>query len=349
MSQIIKNLMVAASHAPSADNSQPWRFLCERDTISIAYDAVRVDGITFPSSNPATLLAIGGALENTLQAAEFLGLEANVEFYPQADNESLYATLSFHDPFRNKHDVSLENHPLFKRHTNRFPYQSQTLSLQTATEVTEHVQGKSQLRFLSDPGDIKSIAYLAKIASEIRFQTQEVHEWLAHSLRFTKKEVSAGDGLDLATIPLPPGGTLFMRFIMDWKWMSLLNRLGTYKLMATLDVKLLTKAPAVIALIGGSTPKDIIEAGRLLTRVWIDLNSRGIAVQPYYVVSDQLQRRLEGKVPPHLLCQVDKLNEQIVTQFNLSTSQRLHILLRIGYSTKDPVRSKRLPIDRVCH
>jgi hypothetical protein len=105
----------------------------------------------------------------------------------------------------------------------------------------------------------------------------------------------------------------------------------------------------VIALIGGSTPKDIIEAGRLLTRVWIDLNSRGIAVQPYYVVSDQLQRRLEGKVPPHLLCQVDKLNEQIVTQFNLSTSQRLHILLRIGYSTKDPVRSKRLPIDRVCH
>ena len=131
--------------------------------------------------------------------------------------------------------------------------------------------------------------------------------------------------------------------------MSLLNRLGTYKLMAALDVKLLTKAPAVIALIGGSTPKDIIEAGRLLTRVWIDLNSRGIAVQPYYVVSDQLQRRLEGKVPAHLLCQVDKLNEQIVTQFNLSTSQRLHILLRIGYSTKNPVRSKRLPIDRVCH
>jgi hypothetical protein len=193
------------------------------------------------------------------------------------------------------------------------------------------------------------MAALARQASEVRFQTQEVHEWLARSLRFTKQEAARADGLDLATIPLPPGGALFMRYIMEWKWMSVLNRLGAYKLMAVLDVKPLEKAPIIIAFIGGSAPEDIVNVGQLLTRVWIDLNSKGIAVHPYYVVSDQLQRRLVGKVPAQLVSQIDKVAAQSSGLLNLQEHECLHMLLRIGYPTRDPIRSKRLPLEIICN
>jgi len=348
MKQILLDKLInAGQRAASADNIQPWCFHFRKNEVSVEYDAARLGLTTFGSNEPATLIAMGSVLENILQASDFLGLKAERQ---QGVNPDAYFTLSFNELNIDKaKNALLTDHPLFKRHTNRFSYKSTPIQPEVALEVGGFRERNSHLKFLDGSREIKAIALAARQASEVRFQTREVHEWLARSLRFTKEEASRGDGLDLATIPLPPGGSLFMRFIMDWKWMSNLNRLGAYKLMAALDVKLLEQAPAIIALVGGSARDEVIEAGRLMTRVWIELNSRGIAVQPYYVVSDQLQRLLEGKVPVHLQSQVNTIADQTANLLDISEHQRLHMLLRIGYPTRDPVRSKRLPLDVVCH
>jgi len=293
---------------------------------------------------------MGGVLENMLQASDALGLEAACF---RDDNDGVgsnaYFTVAVTSPASEALSCdSFTSHPLFKRHTNRFPYMSHPIPPEVALGIAELSEGKAHLRVLDAPSEIETIASAARQASEIRFQTQEVHECLARSLRFTKNQAARDDGLDIATIPLPPGGSFFLRFIMDWKWMSRLNRLGAYKLMANLDVNLLEEAPAVIAVVGGSSREEVIDAGRLLVRAWIDLNSRGIAVHPYYVVSDQLQRRREGKISSHLGTQADGIAKEIAALLNLSKDQCVHMLLRIGYPTKDPVRSKRLPLKAVC-
>ncbi|WP_026610915.1 nitroreductase family protein [Methylocaldum szegediense] len=315
------------------------------NTISVEYDIDRLKGTTFGPGEPATLLSVGGVLENMLQACGVLGLEVVCS---RDGDSSAYFTLAVTSQDEAVSPASFTDHPLFKRHTNRFPYTPDPIPAEIIQEITGLREGTAQVKILDTPEQVKAIGILTRQASEVRFQNQEVHEWLARSLRYTKTEVEQGDGLDLATIPLPPGGRIFMRFLMDWKWMSRLNRLGVYKLMASLDAKLLAEAPTVIALLGGSTREEIIDAGRLLTRVWIDLNSKGIAVQPYYVISDQLQRRLEGKIPPHLRGQVDIIAEKVSDLLGLAQNQRLHMLLRIGYPTRDPVRSKRLPLSAVC-
>ena len=341
---------MAGQQAPSADNSQPWGFRCSDNEITVEYATARLAGETFGPAEPASLIALGGVLENMLQAAAFVGIGASWRLGREdgpVGNPSLTVTLGqgFDQP---DPSPSIFSHPLFGRHTNRFPYQSRPIPPEAASDVQKPKEGSTQIIRFDAPTDIHALASIARQASEVRFQTQEIHEWLARSLRFTKKEASRGDGLDLATLPLPPGGGLLMRLIMDWKWMKRLNRLGAYKLLAAMDVKLLEKAPAVIALVGGASHEEAVEAGRLLTRTWIELNTKGIAVHPYYVVSDQLQRRLDGKVPNHLISQADAIAERTATLFNLSGNQRLHMLLRIGYPTKDPIRSKRLPFEIAC-
>ena len=346
------NSIIKAGHcAPSADNSQPWCFRVKDNEVSVGYATERLAGGTFGPTEPATLIAMGGVLENMLQAAASLGVSANYSLGGDTagrDGNS-YFTLTLGNG-RGQPGLCSDfgEHALFKRHTNRFPYKAEAIPTEIVAEVDKLREGGSFIKTLDDLDNIKAIAAIAKQASEVRFQTQEVHEWLARSLRYTQQEAARGDGLDLATLPLPPGGGVFMRYLMDWKWMSRLNRLGAYKLMAAMDVKLLENAPAVLAIVGGATFAEVIEAGRLLQRIWMVLNAAGIAMQPYYVVSDQLQRRLDGKVPFHLLDQIDGVAEQTANLLKLSEHQRLHMLLRIGFPTKNPVRSKRLPVQVVC-
>lgn len=347
----INTIIKAGQCAPSADNSQPWCFRVKDNEISVGYATERLAGGTFGPNESATLIAVGCVLENMLQAAASLSVPVSYSLGGEAagHNGSSYFTL-FLGGGAGQSDLCFDfgEYALFDRHTNRFPFRAEAIPAETVSEVGKLREGTASIKTLDSLDEIKAIAAIAKQASEVRFQTQEVHEWLARSLRFTQQEAARGDGLDLATLALPPGGGVFMRYIMDWKWMSRLNCVGAYKLMAAMDVKLLEQAPTVLAIVGGSTAAEVIESGRLMMRTWIALNSRGIAVQPYYVVSDQLQRRLDGKVPSHLLGQIDGVAKQTAQLLDFSEHQRLYMLLRIGFPTKNPVRSKRLPIEVVC-
>jgi hypothetical protein len=85
-----------------------------------------------------------------------------------------------------------------------------------------------------------------------------------------------------------------------------------------------------------------------MNKVWIALNVQGIAVQPYYVLADQLQRRQAYQIPRSLITQADDLCAQTNQLFQLDDGEELAMLFRIGYPTRTPVKSKRLPLDKVC-
>ena len=83
-----------------------------------------------------------------------------------------------------------------------------------------------------------------------------------------------------------------------------------------------------------------------MERVWIELNRNGIAVQPYYVIPDQLERLKNASVPIPLRNQVEDINSNISRLFELKNGA-LFMILRVGWPIADPVRSSRLPINRV--
>src|SRR5689334_3439847 len=69
----VRFLVAAGRQAPSADNSQPWRFVWDGERLSLRLDAVRAQQ-GLGSDHPANLMAIGAVIENLAQAAEAIGL-----------------------------------------------------------------------------------------------------------------------------------------------------------------------------------------------------------------------------------------------------------------------------------
>jgi hypothetical protein len=349
MHTIFQFLSQAAHQAPSADNSQPWQLSWHNQSITVSYDTLRVSQKTFPADNLATLLTMGAVLENISQAASAAELTFTSHM-PLLVNpiQSVYFQLVF-EPITKETTVSLETLPLFKRHTNRFPYQSKALPEALLTVLKNLTVGSARVQVIEQRPVIKAVGKLVRLASEMRFQTQEVHEWLAKSLRFKVKNTDAyGEGLDVASIDLPIGGGLFLRWISSWRRMKWLNKLGAYKAMALLDVQPVNKAPALVAIIGSGQFADRLAAGQLMNKVWITLNEQGIAVQPYYVLADQLQRRQANQIPSSLVNQADDLSAQTKQLFQLGDGEELAMLFRIGYPTRSPVKSKRLALDKVC-
>jgi hypothetical protein len=341
--EVARFLIAAGMAAPSADNMQPWRFQVEGNELVLKFDADRMGNVSFPLNHPATMITMGAVIENLAEAIKLLRM--------QVDLKPAIPTLQPYDFLRvglTESDVTTSPYdaPLFTRHTNRLPYSTVPLPQAIRTGPCSDSQGDTKIQFIESKEEIRRIAALVRDASQVRFQTQELHEWFSASLRFSKDEVERGDGLDVATFDLPPGGRAFMRLLMaSWRNMALFNRIGGYRMMAGIEAASITKAGAIVAVIGPDTSMGALDAGRLMQRVWIILNQAGLAVQPYYVVSDQLTRLAEGTVPGNLRERVEQLQEHVRSVFTMSGNRQLYMLLRVGKPKREAVRSRRLPLE----
>lgn len=345
-SKAITYLVQAAHHAPSADNSQPWHFDWDGQSLSISYDGDRVKNSTFPADSPATLLTLGAVLENLSQAADALEIDLKLQNWTEfGENTPGYFEIPIE--LKDKHAIPANPLSLFKRHTNRLSYLPKPLPHKLISMLEALTLGKARVVIFEKKAEIKAISYLVRQASEVRFQTQEIHEWLGRSLRFRPEAGQIRNGLDVSTLDLPPGGILFLKLIKDWRRMAFLNRFGAHKFMSYIDSVPIARAPALIGIISPSNENDVVDAGRLMNRTWIRLNSEDVAVHPYYVVSDQIHRLHKARVPERLTDHVKIFEEKANQIFQLKENEEIQMLFRVGYPKSQPIRSKRLPLETV--
>ena len=337
----VNYLLEAARCAPSADNSQPWRLRWNDKTLAAGYDGARVKNVTFAPENPATLLAMGALLENLQQAAA--AAEIRLESVDHSADQYFQLNVSSDSPL----PAGCSNHPLFLRHTNRLPFRADPLPAALSVWLASQCKGAARVAVLGGSSEISRVAGLVGQASAIRFQTREITEWLGRSLRFTPNEVASGDGLDVGTLHLPPGGKGLLRLIADWQRMESFNRWGAYKLLAAIEAKAIANASAILAIVSAGGRRGARDAGQLMERVWIELNRQGLSVQPFYVVADQLFRREEGVLPKGLEHRGDLLADEAERVFGLSDG-KLYMLLRVGFPKRTPVKSRRLPLSLIC-
>ena len=340
-------LAASIQQSTSADNTQPWKLVWNKNILSIQYDTERVSGLTFPADNPATLLAMGAAIENLYQAAACANIHLQAlptpsfnlsqPVYFKAEITDANSTVKFSDT----------DFPFFNRHTNRFSYLPKSIPQSNIKVLKNLTLNSISIDIVEQQPQITKIAQLVYLASCIRFRTRETNKWLAKSLRFGKQAIHSGDGLDVDTLDIPPGGALFLRMIGNWHIMKWLNKLGVYRFMSWIDSRPVKKAPALIAITGPTGFEHYLNAGRVMERVWIYLNEQGIAVHPYYVVSDQINRLHEDKVPEALRLQAQQVFTDSRQLFNLKENETLYMLLRVGYPKKKAKRSKRLPLEKI--
>jgi hypothetical protein len=85
----------------------------------------------------------------------------------------------------------------------------------------------------------------------------------------------------------------------------------------------------------------------LLARVWVDLNARGLAVHPYYLVTDQVVRLRDGRLPSQMVAKIDGVRARLSNIIGLRQDEMLHMLLRVGLPKSGVPRSRRLPLSDV--
>ena len=327
--------------APSADNTQAWHLTWNGQALELAYEQRHPENNLFSADSHATLMGIGAVAENVRAALAANGLDA--EWRWNGAGQQPYGAIDIPTP---PQAFTAPDGPL-RRHTNRLAYRGTALPPDLVDRLLLQREGGNRVSLLNAPGPKAELVRAVRTSSEARFCDRELHKWLFGSLRHTPDEVATGDGLDMDSLGLPPGGKAMLGFMSDWHRMATLNRLGAYKLLALSEVGLLSAAPALLCISGPADSRSVIGAGRLLTRVWTELNVAGIAAQPYYVVTDQLNRLHAGTLVKGFDAKIAAVEQEVQRLLGLGQGEMLHMILRVGYPKADPVRSRRLPLAAV--
>ena len=352
---VFEEMARAAIHAPSADNNQPWQFVTDGERLAVFLDR----GRSLPSdvNEMFDLTALGAAIENACLAAKKLGYIPDVRYvHPKKGSEPFFATQSPDSKLIATIDLVAGDAPdslvdwVTQRCTCRKLYSTSRVEAETLDQLAGETCGIDDVRldWLSDRSQIRTFARLVATSDRFRFQYEPFHAELYRQLRFTVDEVErSGDGLDVRTLELPPGGAAVLRWLGNWNRMQQLSRWGLDRLLTIPSAQAVRRSGAVgILSVGESTAEAFVCGGRAFQRVWLRATAERLALHPL------------GSLPIFLAhlqqCEGQDLREKdrILTarlaaelhRLAAGTRERMiQIVFRVGYGPQPTERTRRRP------
>lgn len=350
-----REIVGAASFAPSPDNNQPWRFRCEGRRLFVEHDAARA----LPSDvdRMFDLQSLGAAVENASIAARQFGFAgaiqcldasaapavAQIEFVPGAEPDKLFPLLAERRTCR--------------RGYSRRPPAERTLE-RLAAEARSAAAGV-QIDWLVDRPSIRRLARLVAAGDRLRFEYRAFHEELFRQLRFTPDDIERSrDGLDVRLLALPPAGGSALRMLRSWKVTNALNCCGLSRLLTLPSAAAVWRSGAIGVLsVASGSSSEFIAAGRALERLWLAAAGQQLCVHPLGSLPILLRRleRSAAAVPTAdpafgaggvSLSEVHRLlSERVCGKLRellpAVGDRTVTMLLRIGYGPQETIRSLR--------
>lgn len=277
-------ILGAGIAAPSADNSQPWRFAWSGDELELHIDAGRSGGVS-DTRYVLSDLAAGACLENMIIHARSLGYAADVETFPREDDALWFARIRWrHDPEGDQPDPLTG--AIEQRHTDRsFPWRG-PITTETQARLNAQVQliPGQRLYWPPTPHERKAALRVIRQAETLRFSSPMLHAELFSSVRFGAGWRSAcEEGLAAATLAVEPPMRPIFQALRRPALMSMFNRVGAASGLgwrsAWLPIRL---SPGLCLLVIPSSGRsDVLAGGRALQRVWLQATLDGLSVQPY--------------------------------------------------------------------
>lgn len=279
-----EHILCAGIAAPSADNSQPWRFAWSGDDLDLRIDVDR-SGRVSDTRYVLSDLAAGACLENMIIRARSLGYVAELETFPRHEDEPWVARIRWRrDPGCDPSEPLAA--AIEQRHTDRrFPWGG---SITTDTQARLDAQARlipgPRLWWPRTPGERKAALRVIRQAETLRFRSPILHAELFSSIRFSVGWRSAcEEGLAPAALAVEPGLRQVFQALRRPAVMAALNRLGAAWALgwrsAWLPIRL---SPGLCLIVIPSTARpDVLAGGRALQRVWLEATLAGLSVQPY--------------------------------------------------------------------
>jgi len=256
--------------APSAHNTQPWRFTAQSNQIDIYVDWDRHLPISDPTHRQL-LVSIGCAIANAKVAAHYWGYEAEVTYFPAGQTNDAPVAQLILKSSRSKNQLSLAE--LFSaieaRRTDRALYDSQPLTDAERAAITKDAD--SSVLLLENNSAIKQIAALTEEATVKTLSRDDFREELSHWVRSNWSD--RPDGMPGYAMGMPPPVSLVSSFIV--RHMPIHKQEGP-------KTRQQISSSSVVAIIAtdSESPADSLRAGEALETLWLRATAAGLAVAP---------------------------------------------------------------------
>lgn len=281
----LEEMISFANLAPSGGNIQPWIWvLDQRGILHLFHDKVRSYSL-LDYKGTGSLIAFGAALENLRIFCGKHGIE--IEMLPQIKNfeDDLIASIRFVSKQNQSLDIPYLD--LYEgvsiRCTNRKNPKRQLLNEDQIKTVLSFVESEDMnLDFLTEEKDLEKLSEILGGMDRMRlFHEQGLQDFI-HELRWNDKEArETKDGIDLATLELSGAEKAAMGLLKDPRTVKFFRKfLMGYGLTKISHSTLMASSAIFLLQSSKYKPDLILEAGKILQRIWIKANMMGISFQP---------------------------------------------------------------------
>ncbi|MDH5545615.1 MAG: hypothetical protein OEZ43_08485 [Gammaproteobacteria bacterium] len=334
MQDEIKDLILEhAISAPSADNSQPWKFHWNGEILEIHIDETRSGG---PSDKSFLLsdMSIGALIENISQTSFILGYKDKITLFPRGVIEAPFYTaqIEFHKDDQADIDLQAARDRLQfirDRHTDRsFPWKEiPAETKESLASLCEDIPG-TDIIWLNRQ-EKKTARQAMWQAESLRFSTKELHSELFSSIRFDIGwKNSTKEGLAPASLNVEWFARPVFSACRRWSLMRMLNLIGAAKGFGFRSAYLPNLlSPELVAICtSGDSRQAIICGARTMQRFWLLANKKGLSIQPFAAPSVIYL----AKEIPVSENKSSKIKEKLAA---LNPNMSILILLRAGLSS----------------
>lgn len=348
----IKKILEYAIMAPSGDNCQPWKFRIHNKNLNLFNDPNK-DSSLYNIKQRASLIAHGALLENIRIASSSVGLQAEIQLFPDTKNENHIAAISFAEGETRPH-LLLGAIP--KRHTNREAYSPTVISNDQINNWQALTSDSRQKIWCSnDKQLITKLTTLLSYNDRLVFEVQDLHRFLFEQIRWSDTQVqTTRDGLDRKTLGLNALDKFSFQFLKNWSLVSILNTVGLSKIIQIKAKKLLKTASSfAIITIPGSQKQDYVQGGHIWQRLLLKLACENLSVQPIAGLACLMQNALEDmlleKITTKQQADLLYIRQELLHIINADEHSTILAIFRIGNgpnttkALRKPVKSFLLP------
>ncbi|HVM73855.1 MAG TPA: hypothetical protein VMU13_03215 [Candidatus Paceibacterota bacterium] len=343
----VETILKAAIRAPSGDNLQPWKIVPNENKIDFIPVSTR-DGSLYNTGDRGTFFSLGALVENAIIAAEHVGFVTEL-VYRGAHGASLYFK---ENPAGQHRDAKIQNgatyEAIFKRCTNRFPYEKELLT----SEQKQAMRGVFKaihihdiaLRFLDAPQ--LELTQCLSVNERLVFENRRLHHDFFSTLSWSGTDL---DKMPVYSLGLPLIGLCMFKLARSWPRLDVLNKIGFSKMIPKQTALLYQACGGYGALLAHHTDTtSYFNAGRGMQRIWLEATIQQLAIQPLNGII-LLRHAIKQNTELPLS---ENQKSLIIEKYNaiknmLATEQEILFMFRIGKPTTGTLITPRMDLSNV--
>lgn len=344
MESDIKKIIEDGVNAPSGENCQPWKFTVKGDTVSIL-NIPEADTSLYNSKQKGSYIAHGALIENMCISAEYYGYTATVTLFPKQGDTIHVADVFFE---KNEHFSTTLFDEIFKRCTNRKEYTGEKLLPKDKYALTQATKfhGTNELILIDEEQTVKMLGTALAVHERVLFENKALHDFFYGHILWDKKDEDKAGGFYIDTLEFLPHQLKGVKLFKSWLKLSILNKiLGVSKMIGKENGEKYAKSGTMGAVtMKGYSPKDYVEAGRSIQRMWLTATQLGLSLHPCNGVYFLVEYINDTGGPEFSKKHVELLEHayQDVTRGLGSPKEGIAFVFRIGIAAAPSAHAKRL-------